>query len=698
MSLRPDPISRSATIVARLPQGLSNAQLTDEPDVFNTPLTGRRLAVLRDMHRATHDALLAALPDLRDALTSAADVAALTDLLAQVATESAESALALAERLGAEPAAVADLTGLRKWALYGLQRHRNDAPQRLHFFQYEDPLLFGDQCTETDSAHLLSHRETLQHYLDGFGATGFQIELHEPQPAALAPPAVAVDAKCADGVVRFPRRSAGVAADQRSVLYRAAAAHAAAHLRHSRLAQPAGNRRPMLLALIGLVEDARVEHLMANEFPGLRALWGRFHTACKQSAGFEFAGLTARLARALHDPSYLDANEWVDGGRQMFNDAVATNPDDAAAFEKIGRQLAIGIEKMRLSMPPSFRIQPCYRDDNALLWDHNPTVADDERTSVEIQNVELRTVAELPPEPQQIEVDFRLRTRHPEWDCRLDALREDWTTVIEPALRERQPSAVASAAVRHRKTGQQRTPDRSVRLTRLAEGDELDLNAAVANAIDQRAHAVPDGRIFRRHGRRRRSSAVLVLMDLSESTGRFVPGSFVTVLEVEKRAARAVAEALDCATDRVALHGFSSNGRHEVHYQHIKDFDEPFGSASQARLSNLQGHLSTRMGAAVRHASTLLARQTADHKVIVMLTDGEPSDVDALEEDYLVEDARHAVTTAAALGIRTFCLTLDRHADDYVRRIFGARNYLIADRAANFAGYTGQTLMKLIAQ
>ena len=104
------------------------------------------------------------------------------------------------------------------------------------------------------------------------------------------------------------------------------------------------------------------------------------------------------------------------------------------------------------------------------------------------------------------------------------------------------------------------------------------------------------------------------------------------------------------------------------------------------------------MGAALRHASAALAGQTADHKVILMLTDGEPSDVDVLDDDYLVEDARHAVTSAASRGIRTFCLTLDRHADAYVRRIFGARNYLIADRVNAFAGQTGQALVRLIAQ
>ncbi|TNY09907.1 VWA domain-containing protein, partial [Escherichia coli] len=116
------------------------------------------------------------------------------------------------------------------------------------------------------------------------------------------------------------------------------------------------------------------------------------------------------------------------------------------------------------------------------------------------------------------------------------------------------------------------------------------------------------------------------------------------------------------------------------------DFEEPFDETQQKRLAALSGGLSTRMGAALRHAATLLDRETADHKVVLMLTDGEPSDIDVVEDDYLVEDARHAVASAAGRGIRTFCLTLDRKADDYVRRIFGARNYLIADRADTFAG------------
>ena len=660
------------------------------------PLAARRLGVLRVVDPDVHAALTAALPQIVDLLGTEENVAVLADLLGQVAAEAPDAALALAGRLDGIPDALVDLTCLRKWAVHGLQRHRDDAARRLHFFMHEDALVFTDRRTEHDTAHLLGRREALLHYLAGFGVEGHRIKLHEPQAASLTPPSLNVGP---DEVIRFPRRCVGAAAWQRDALYRAAIAHVAAHLRHSPRPRPAGSRRPMLLAMIALVEDARVERLMTREFPGLHGLWGMFHTAGRELSGFELAGLAARLTRALHDPVYADGNAWVETGRRLFQEAASIDLRDVAAFERIGRTLAIGIEKMRLPLPADYRPQPAYRDDNALLWDFNATLPEDERVSVQLEDVELRPRGELPPQSPQIDVDMRRRTRHPEWDHRLEALRDAWATVIEPPLRARR-NGHASIAPRPRPRvhGQQRMPDRAIRLNKLAEGDELDLNAVVDNAIELRTRGVPDGRVFRRHGRRRRSSAIVVLMDLSESTGRFVPGSFTTVIDIEKRAARVVVDALGGDADRVAVHGFASNGRHEVYYQRIKDFDEPFGAEQQARLAQVQGGLSTRMGAALRHASAALAQQTADHKVIVMLTDGEPSDVDVVEDDYLVEDARHAVVDAAARGIRTFCVTLDTQADGYVRRIFGARNYLIADRAASFAGYTGQALVKLIAQ
>lgn len=660
----------------------------------NDTLLARRLEVLRGVDRPTFDTLLVD-PAWHDGLASV-DAAALVDLLAQVASEATDAAVALASRLGNLVSTTPDPASLRKWALHGLLRHQDHPKARLQYFERDDPRVFNDRQAEADSADLLGRRAGLLAYLAGFGCTAHTIELHEPQAVGQLPPSAAV----ADDVIRFSRRCAmadGGDSD-RSALYRASIAHIAAHLRHSPLARLAGSRRPMLLATIALIEDARVERLMLREYPGLRGLWGMFHNATRASAGFDYAGLAARLAHALHDPAYVDSNAWVQKGRALFEDAAATDLHEVAAFEGIGRQLAIDVEKMRLPLLPTYRPQPPYRDDNTLLWNMNAALPMDDDTTAPKEDYEFRPREELPPDLPMVDVDTRRRTRHPEWDHRLDALREDWATVIEsgPAARRGEVLRLPTKPAQ-RVRGLDQTPDRSIRLNRLAEGDELDLTAAVDGAIQHRARLAPDGRIFRRHGRRHRATAVVLLMDLSVSTRRFVPGSFTTVLDVEKRAARVVAQALDSGRDRVAVHGFASNGRHEVNYQRIKDFDEPFGAEQQARLAALQGGLSTRMGAALRHACAALDGQAVDHKVILMLTDGEPSDVDVVEDEHLVEDARHAVAGAAARGIRTFCLTLDRQADHYVRRIFGSRNYLIADRADAFAGHTADALVRLVA-
>lgn len=654
----------------------------------------RRLTVLREIDLVAHDTLVEALPGLSEHLEAEDGLAALADLVAQVATEMPEAARALAGRIGAQPVLAADTAGLRRWALHGLQRHRHDVKRRLHHFERGDPLVFSDKRTKGDTEYLLEQRGGLLHYLAGFGFHDFAVELHEPRSDAPAPaPTVA------DGSIHLPRRFDGVEPAQRRFLLRAMFAHAAAHLRHSPPARPAGNRRPTLVALMGLIEDARVERLMTREYPGLHALWGRFHTASKQASGFDLPGLAARLARALHDPAYADPNPWVSRGRELFEEAAADDLHDVAPFDRLARELSIDIGKMHLALPRHYRPAPIYRDDNSVLWSPDAALPEDEERQADVEVVEARARDDEPEPADLTGLDLRRRFHYPEWDHRLQALREDWTTVLEqprPRHRAAQASRFAPRA-RAQVLGLERTPDRSIRLTRQTEGDELDLNSAIDNAVQQRALVTPDGRIFRRHGRRRRSTAIVLLMDLSVSTDRFVPGSFTRVLDLEKQAATVVAEALDPHLDRIAVHGFASNGRHEVNYLRIKDFDEPFDAPQRARLAALKSRLSTRMGAALRHATAALAAEAADHKVILVLTDGEPSDIDVVEEDYLVEDAREAVVCASGQHVRTFCLTLDRRADHYVRRIFGARNYLITERASTFTDNTSKTLMRLLA-
>lgn len=125
---------------------------------------------------------------------------------------------------------------------------------------------------------------------------------------------------------------------------------------------------------------------------------------------------------------------------------------------------------------------------------------------------------------------------------------------------------------------------------------------------------------------------------------------------------------------------FCSDGRHGVAYYRFKDFDQDYDEQPKERLAGMQGQLSTRMGAAIRHAAHHLRQQHSAKKLLLVLTDGEPADIDVRDPQYLRHDTKKAVEEAGRSGIITYCLSLDPRADQYVSRIFGAKNFLVVDQ------------------
>lgn len=660
------------------------------------PRASARLEALGAVDTKTHQVLVQSLPLLEKYWADDSGCSSVIETIVQLASEAPEAAEALTNRLSFEPALVSDPNMFRRWVSHGLRMNGVHAKRRLAHFQLGDPNTFREHDEGSEAAQIVLCGPSLVHYMNGFGCNVQQIELLDGSLMTSSQRAKLVDRV----TVQLPHGDMSGTRGERELRYRATAAHIAAHLRYSPLGRESGNRRPMLLALMGLLEDSRVERLMLRDCPGLQDIWGSFHTASRVTSGFQFPGLAARLSHALHNPGYEDKNDWVTKARHAFEEIAARDLHDVAAFDRLARELSIQMGRMRQAIPQMYQMEPVYRDDNSALWSMPSLAPIDESIVPEIELVETTSREAIQSIDDLNEVDLRRRKFYPEWDHRLEQLKKDWTTVIEsptPLSQATSNTTPKVAATRHQVRGLERTPDRAIRLNRQPEGDELDLNSVIESTVNLRLNMAPDERVFRRHGRRRRTTAVVLLMDLSVSTQRYVPGSFTKVLDVEKRAASVVAQALDQRHDRVAIHGFCSNGRHEVNYFRIKDFDDSFDEIRQNALRTLTGEQSTRMGAALRHASEALHQETADQKVILMLTDGEPSDIDVLEDDYLIEDARNAVTTASGKGIRTFCLTLDRRADAYVSRIFGSRNYLIAERAESFAGWAGQTLVKLAA-
>ena len=490
-------------------------------------------------------------------------------------------------------------------------------------------------------------------------------------------------------------------------LHRAAAAHAAAHLVHSAHRFPLAKLRPIQVAIVSLIEDARIERLAWQDLPGLRRLWLPFHVA-RPEAIPNATSLMARLARALIDPDYKDLDGWVAKGRELF-EAHRARLDDPSISREIGTLLGNDLGQMRMQFDYGrYLVEPVYRDDNAFLWEfpENPStpLPETEPEAVQAGTVTLETDStiegdradqspdgarrEISP-PQAVpatEVPDGPPHRYPEWDYVIGVHRPAWCTV-----RERRPESGDTRAIDEILSRREEVVARVTRLVRSAqvghaarlrrqvEGNDLDLDAAIVAMADVRAGRTPSQRVYQRPGRIRRDLAVLWLLDLSRSTNDVVPGTGETILALARAATAVVAEAITAADDSFALHGFDSSGREDVGYYRFKDFDEPYAEAARARLAAITGRRSTRMGAALRHAGHLLSERRAARKLIVLVTDGAPHDIDVHDRWYLALDAKRAVEEQRRAGSATFCVSLDPGADAYVTRIFGAGNYLVLD-------------------
>ena len=275
---------------------------------------------------------------------------------------------------------------------------------------------------------------------------------------------------------------------------------------------------------------------------------------------------------------------------------------------------------------------------------------------------------------------------YPEWDYQIQLHRPDWVTVLEKRQRKGDAKLIDDTLIEYRPVASRLKhiidalqPQGLIRQRRQEDGDEIDINAAIRAMVDLRMGHTPDTRINIRHIRKTRDLAVLVLLDLSESTNETLTGTDRPVLQLAREATTLLPWAMDGLGDPFAIHGFSSDGRHDVQYYRFKDFDQAYDDKVKSRLAGMNGGLSTRMGGALRHAAGFLQRQAQQKKLILLVSDGEPADIDVRDPQYLRQDTKKAVEELNSRGVITYCLTLDPQADDYVSRIFGANHYTVVD-------------------
>lgn len=226
-----------------------------------------------------------------------------------------------------------------------------------------------------------------------------------------------------------------------------------------------------------------------------------------------------------------------------------------------------------------------------------------------------------------------------------------------------------------------------------SEGETLDLDAWVRHLAAVQAGGGPDPQVYVRRQRGERSLATLLLADLSLSTDAYANND-ARVIEVIRDALFVFGEALQACGDPFSMLGFSSVRRSQIRIQHLKSFEENWSGPVTARLAAIKPGYYTRMGAAIRLATKRLQQRPERQRLLLLLTDGKPNDLDVYEGRWGVEDTREAVLEARRAGLQPFCLSIDAEAPDYLPHIFGRQGWARVVRPSELpmrlAGIYGQ--------
>ncbi|MDE2424052.1 MAG: nitric oxide reductase activation protein NorD [Betaproteobacteria bacterium] len=608
------------------------------------------------------------------------------------------------------------LGGLRRWAQWGASAYKTQFEEQLSYFSLKSRESLAVLQQERKGVLLVDVQRRLNMYLRALWGRDF----------FMRPTAGDIDSRegsqpfIEDYLLHLPDALDDVEGLSALELYRACALHCAAHMVETKTPISAEALNPLQMALIGLIEDARVESLTIKRFPGVKKLWASLHRATPEDE-YTASDYFSRLARSLLDESYVDNDPWVMEGKLLFAQQQHRLEDNQLSWD-IGVTLAHRwLEKKIAFHPRQDQANIVYRDDNRYFWHFEGF--DFERANqagyesvkqvrkyvnvMEMANeVDVETAGDdaqeiwvLPTELfpyEDMGVSFNDSEGIPpqsdpfhysEWDYHIQLERPSWSTVFEKHSKSDDPEKINAITSEHKRLISRMKylldalqPQGVTRLRKLEDGDELDLNRAIDSLIEIRMDQQPDPRIMMRSVRKVRDIAVLVLLDLSESTNGKVSLGEKTILDLTREAAALLADAINKVGDPFAIHGFCSDGRHEVSYYRFKDFDQEYNDRAKAKLSGMSGQLSTRMGAALRHAGQHMAQVRANKKLILLITDGEPADIDIRDPQYLRQDTKKAVESLGRQGIQTFCMTLDPRADQYVSRIFGIKNYMVVDR------------------
>ncbi|NMM37808.1 MAG: VWA domain-containing protein [Glaciimonas sp.] len=285
----------------------------------------------------------------------------------------------------------------------------------------------------------------------------------------------------------------------------------------------------------------------------------------------------------------------------------------------------------------------------------------------------------------------------PEWHYRKQQLQPAHCRLQMMLARDAEPCALPPALRATAKRLRNQFQSLSTAPSRLkgqVSGSDLDLDACVRYAAEKASGApIAEPGLYIDNRKQLRDLSCLLLADLSLSTDAWINNS-ARVIDVIRDSLLLFGESLAATGDRFALYGFSSVRRQNIRFHLLKGFDERYNDTIRGRLAALKPGFYTRMGAAIRHSAAILSKQKSTRRLLLILTDGKPNDLDKYEGRYGIEDTRVAIQEARRLGLTPFCVTIDEKAGDYLPHLFGANGYVMVRNAAELP----QVLPRLYVQ
>ncbi len=487
------------------------------------------------------------------------------------------------------------------------------------------------------------------------------------------------------------------------------------------------------------IENQQATLRLLAKFPGLRARYQRLlhaFLACRPEIGSLPQDSAAQekvirqvlttpgsvsllpLARYAWYPVYL----WLHPAPPLSSNTQSPSPTKLEEFEQ-GENTQPVFQDERRHKAERQDVQErkdgfmmFFRAESVLSWAEyikvNRPTDDDENTDAKRAADEMDTITvtrdgkttasrirfdlDLPPEESD-DIPLSEGILLPEWHYKKNQLLKDYCRLQPMVAANAAPSALpahlAVTAQRIRRQFETLTSVRSWQ-KKQDEGDEIDVDAYVQHKVERQCGTLAaDGGLFKTLSVQERDLSCLLLADLSQSTDAYVNND-LRVIDVIRESLLLFSEALFATADRFGLYGFSSLRRDQVRFHVIKSFDEKYNDRVRGRIAAIKPGYYTRMGAAIRHAGSLLVNQPSHQRILLLLTDGKPNDLDQYEGRYGIEDTRKALNEVRSLGVRPFCVTVDEKAGSYLPYLFGAGGFIVIRKPSQLS----RQLLTLYAQ